>query len=65
MLDCFIGSGTTAVSCKQLGRNFIGFEIEKSYCDVADKRLSQNSLFDVMQPLDVKQQGGRAIKYRG
>jgi len=44
VLDCFIGSGTTAVACKQLSRNFIGFEINPRYCEIANKRLEQTNL---------------------
>lgn len=44
VLDCFAGSGTTLVASKQLNRNFIGFEISKEYCDIANKRLSQERL---------------------
>lgn len=44
VLDPFIGSGTTAVACKQLNRNFIGFEITEEYCVVANKRLEQGNL---------------------
>ena len=44
VLDCFIGSGTTAVACKQLGRNFIGFEISQEYVDICNKRLSQDNI---------------------
>ena len=39
VLDCFMGSGTTAIACKRLNRRFIGFEIEKEYCKIAEKRL--------------------------
>lgn len=39
VLDPFIGSGSTALACKDLERNFIGFEIEKEYYDLANKRL--------------------------
>lgn len=39
VLDPFIGSGSTALACKDLERNFIGFEIEKKYYDLANKRL--------------------------
>jgi len=44
ILDPFIGSGTTAVACKQLNRNFIGFEINAEYCKIAEKRLAQEQL---------------------
>ena len=42
--DPFMGSGTTAIACKQLGINFIGFEISKEYCEIANKRLQQENL---------------------
>ncbi len=44
VLDCFIGSGTTAIACKQLGRNFIGCDNNKEYVEIANKRLIQNTL---------------------
>ena len=39
VLDPFLGSGTTAVACKELGRKFIGIEISPDYCKVAEERL--------------------------
>jgi site-specific DNA-methyltransferase (adenine-specific) len=39
VLDCFLGSGTTGVACAQLGRRFIGVEIEPKYFDIACKRI--------------------------
>lgn len=39
VIDCFIGSGTTAVACKELGRNFIGCDNNKEYVEVANRRL--------------------------
>lgn len=47
ILDPFLGSGTTAVACKQMWRNFIGIEKEKKYVDIANKRLqyTQVALF--------------------
>jgi len=45
VLDPFLGSGTTAVACKQLNRNFIGIEISEKYCEIARRRLEQDSLF--------------------
>ena len=40
VLDTFIGSGTTAVACKDTGRQFIGFEIEPKWCEIANNRLN-------------------------
>jgi site-specific DNA-methyltransferase (adenine-specific) len=39
VLDCFIGSGSTALACKNLNRNFIGMEIYQEYIDITYKRL--------------------------
>lgn len=39
ILDPFMGSGTTAVAAIQEGRKFMGFEINKDYYDLANKRL--------------------------
>ena len=39
ILDPFMGSGTTALSAKKLGRNFIGIDIAKEYCELAKLRL--------------------------
>ena len=40
VLDCFMGSGTTAHACKSLNRNFIGYEIDEQYFKMAEKRLA-------------------------
>ncbi|MDR7001579.1 site-specific DNA-methyltransferase [Neobacillus niacini] len=39
VLDCFMGSGTTAVAAARLNRNFIGFERETEYVRIANQRL--------------------------
>ena len=40
ILDPFSGSGTTCFVSKQMGKNYIGFELSKEYCDIAEKRLA-------------------------
>jgi len=49
ILDPFIGSGTTALACKQMDRNFIGMELEPKYVEIANKRIedfrNQEKLF--------------------
>ena len=44
VLDPFMGSGTTAVVARKLGRHFIGIELNKSYIEIATRRLSQGVL---------------------
>lgn len=39
ILDPFMGSGTTGVACMNLGRKFIGIEIERKYFDIACRRI--------------------------
>lgn len=41
VLDCFAGSGTTLVGAINKGRKFIGFEINKEYCEIAEKRIAE------------------------
>jgi site-specific DNA-methyltransferase (adenine-specific) len=47
VLDCFNGSGTTCKMARELGRHYIGIEVNETYCKLAQRRLAQNVL-----PLD-------------
>lgn len=39
VLDPFLGSGTTAVACMELGRKYLGYEINRKYFEIANKRI--------------------------
>jgi len=41
VLDPFIGSGTTAIAAKKLNRFYIGYDISKKYCRLAEKRIKE------------------------
>ena len=41
VLDPFMGSGTTGVACVKHGRKFIGYELDKRYFDIAEKRIKK------------------------
>ena len=40
VLDPFLGSGTTALACKKMKRNYIGIELSEKYINVAKKRIN-------------------------
>ena len=43
VLDPFVGTGTTVIAAKRLGRRFIGFDIDEKYVNIAKGKLSQES----------------------
>ena len=49
VLDPFMGSGTTGIACKNIGRSFVGIEKDKNYFEIAEKRINQpnNTLFNI------------------
>ena len=44
VLDNCMGSGTTAIACMNTNRNFIGFELNKEYYDIANRRIEENKM---------------------
>jgi hypothetical protein len=43
VLDCFLGSGTTALVADQLGRDCIGIELNSAYAEMAERRLRDDA----------------------
>ena len=44
VLDCFMGSGTTGVACKNTNRNFIGIELVSDYYDISKRRIENTNI---------------------
>lgn len=42
IFDGFMGSGTTAIACMNTNRNYLGFELDKEYYEIAINRISNN-----------------------
>jgi hypothetical protein len=55
VLDPFMGSGTTGVACKELGREFIGIEKEQEYIKIAEKRINKGKVPEILK------QGGSSM----
>jgi site-specific DNA-methyltransferase (adenine-specific) len=51
VLDPFMGSGTTAVACARQRREFVGYEINESYCAIARERVSAAAPVTPVEPL--------------
>jgi modification methylase len=51
VLDPFMGSGTTAVAAKNKGRDFIGIDISKEYCDMARERVSKQVVTSIIEDI--------------
>lgn len=51
ILDPFLGSGTTIISCEKLGRNGIGYEIHDEYVQLSEERLNEFKIKNSQQSL--------------
>lgn len=50
VLDCFVGSGSTAVAAVKTGRRFIGFEIDERYFNIAQDRIARETKAAFLAP---------------
>jgi len=46
VMDFTMGSGTTGVACKRLGRNFVGIELDPEYFKIASRRISEAAIWE-------------------
>lgn len=44
VLDCFLGSGTTAIAAKRLGRQFLGMELSREYAKLCSRKLKREKI---------------------
>jgi DNA modification methylase len=58
ILDPFMGAGATALAAKKTKRRFVGYEIQKKYCDIAIRRLNSHSAAQVILTLTTGEQNG-------
>ena len=42
-MDPYLGTGTTAIAAKRLGRDWIGIEQSDLYCQLAEERISSSA----------------------
>jgi len=61
VLDPFMGSGTTALAARNLGRRFVGIEIMPEYVEEAERRLASNGLLYAPQLLEGEDDGERRV----
>lgn len=50
VLDCFMGSGSTGVACKNLNRKFIGIELDDKYFEIAKERIDSLGGYEETYP---------------
>jgi site-specific DNA-methyltransferase (adenine-specific) len=67
ILDPFMGSGTTAIAAKKIKRNFVGYDINEKYIELANKRIKNSvqktiSLFEAEETEIIEQESEKKIK---
>nr|DAJ95987.1 MAG TPA: adenine-specific methyltransferase [Caudoviricetes sp.] len=47
VLDCCMGSGTTAIACINTERHYIGFEIDQTFCEISLERIRKRKDYEL------------------
>lgn len=67
ILDTHVGSASSLIACQQLGFQYVGFEIDEDYYNLALKRLEQEtaqiSIFDILRK--ESENGGKQRDFNG
>jgi DNA modification methylase len=63
VLDPFVGSGTTLLAARDLGRNAVGFDLSQEYIDLTNERLNQLDLFSEAKQLAICDDARNIAKY--
>jgi len=63
ILDPFMGSGTTGVAAKQLGRDFVGIELSPDYCRLAEERINGTKFSSCRIVPNGKTNGGNSDQF--
>jgi len=63
VLDPFVGSGTTLVAARDTNRNAIGFDLQRHYIDLCEKRLIENTLLNTAQQIAIQDDARNISKY--
>jgi site-specific DNA-methyltransferase (adenine-specific) len=64
ILDPFMGTGTTAIAAKRLGRNYIGFELDENYVKAAQNKLEKVNLLSQIENIWISFFIGEVISIR-
>ena len=63
VLDPFVGVGSTLMAAQDLGRNAVGFDLQKKYIDICKQRLSQTRLNDKTQQIAIADGADKISEY--